>query len=618
MKKLILILILLLLAIPLVSAARYVEYNAFEGFIEQNTNITTTDTELEDFQVIAFKCQDKTCSELSDVLWIDQPLDSDNNSVTVRYPTNKRKSWLGITYPVKPKNGYAVYFYKEGYIPWEEHSFFFGDRRGENINNPYGPINIYLTKKQRAFAPIENLEITNTQYPNMPVMINIETNIDAETYAALRHSGPLEAVPQELEHFYNIETKITLQVSNNQTGQIVETQEITLDIPASESRAVGFEWTPSQTGLFDITVSTDVIDEKVDQETKITKYTSKTIEIIPEIEEMQDKCYTILNNLEISDPFPTEEVELEVYATKISNYMDNQAELTPVGTQVTLEIFNQDQNLIYTEIQYLEANENTYFAEPFEFELDEYQAGEYTIQLTGIANDTLCQNKENMQDIIALGLTITQTPGDNLPPRITSSPITQAKENKPYTYQVTAQDPENDQLTYSLEQSPQGMTIDSQTGLIQYTPDKTGKYKVEIKVSDGQNQVFQRYNLYVSIQYTKKHLFTISSELNALNSTARSGKYFTNHILLRNIGQQPEKYIKVKASIPEIGFSQQVTKDLTLGPHDNKWVPLTFKVPNNTKSGTYLFVVEIYNNNYKTQKYGTIEITGFKNRYLVV
>lgn len=59
----------------------------------------------------------------------------------------------------------------------------------------------------------------------------------------------------------------------------------------------------------------------------------------------------------------------------------------------------------------------------------------------------------------------------NNPPIITSRPVNPSIENEQYQYDVEAEDEDfNDVLTYSLEASPVGMQIDSDTGLIRWAP----------------------------------------------------------------------------------------------------------------------------------------------------
>lgn len=75
----------------------------------------------------------------------------------------------------------------------------------------------------------------------------------------------------------------------------------------------------------------------------------------------------------------------------------------------------------------------------------------------------------------------------NRPPQITSTAVTTAKEGQPYTYQVAAVDPDaGDVLTYALVTAPNGMNINSSSGLITWTPSsgQIGSIDVTVKVTD--------------------------------------------------------------------------------------------------------------------------------------
>lgn len=76
----------------------------------------------------------------------------------------------------------------------------------------------------------------------------------------------------------------------------------------------------------------------------------------------------------------------------------------------------------------------------------------------------------------------------NHPPVITSEPVTGATADELYAYDVEATDEDGDILTYSLtEESPEDMTIDDETGLIEWTPtfDQVGAHDVIVEVEDG-------------------------------------------------------------------------------------------------------------------------------------
>ena len=84
----------------------------------------------------------------------------------------------------------------------------------------------------------------------------------------------------------------------------------------------------------------------------------------------------------------------------------------------------------------------------------------------------------------------------NRPPEITSTPVGKVLEGV-YSYQVKATDPEEDVLTFSLETSPEGMIIDSASGLIEWKLPKNSKDAITVKVvvSDGDASAYQAFNL---------------------------------------------------------------------------------------------------------------------------
>ena len=74
----------------------------------------------------------------------------------------------------------------------------------------------------------------------------------------------------------------------------------------------------------------------------------------------------------------------------------------------------------------------------------------------------------------------------NHPPVITSFAVTSATKGQPYSYDVNATDSDGDIPVYSLTTKPSGMSINSSTGLITWTPTVSGNYNVTVKVFDGE------------------------------------------------------------------------------------------------------------------------------------
>ena len=86
---------------------------------------------------------------------------------------------------------------------------------------------------------------------------------------------------------------------------------------------------------------------------------------------------------------------------------------------------------------------------------------------------------------------------DNHAPVITSTAVTEATVGVEYTYNVNANDPDGDALTYSLIRNPSGMEIDEDTGLITWEDPIEGSHGVTVKVSDGVLYVTQSFTVTV-------------------------------------------------------------------------------------------------------------------------
>ncbi len=96
---------------------------------------------------------------------------------------------------------------------------------------------------------------------------------------------------------------------------------------------------------------------------------------------------------------------------------------------------------------------------------------------------------EGLTDSQSFIITVQPAAAVNQPPTITSIPVTTATVDQPYSYQVTATDPDaGDTLTFSLTTAPAGMAINAATGLISWTPTvgQEGDQAVTVQVSDAE------------------------------------------------------------------------------------------------------------------------------------
>ena len=134
--------------------------------------------------------------------------------------------------------------------------------------------------------------------------------------------------------------------------------------------------------------------------------------------------------------------------------------------------------------------------------------GRYSVALKGDDGDEIVIRAWNAENAASITLAlngvmrnvnfILNTSLSPMPPEIISAPVTSAIANEPYQYKVEAFDGNDDELFYSLEEHPNGMSIDEQ-GLISWNPASSdnGTHPITVLVTDGIFNVTQSYALEV-------------------------------------------------------------------------------------------------------------------------
>lgn len=119
-------------------------------------------------------------------------------------------------------------------------------------------------------------------------------------------------------------------------------------------------------------------------------------------------------------------------------------------------------------------------------------------------------------------------PISNVAPIIISEPIITATEDQLYSYQVEASDPNEDILTYSSIIKPEGMSIDSESGLISWTPanNQVGIHQVIVEISDGKLSTTQSFEIEVSnVNNLPQILSYLPGSLNVVVNEGESIKF---------------------------------------------------------------------------------------------
>jgi hypothetical protein len=164
-----------------------------------------------------------------------------------------------------------------------------------------------------------------------------------------------------------------------------------------------------------------------------------------------------------------------------------------VGVQdqlrVVVESSDKDKDFIYYTYQW-EKNGAILTEEKAEtLESGQFKKGD-SLSVVVVADDREARGISKRSDPVVVS---------NSPPMITSSPPTSLKGNA-YLYQVKAEDPDLDPISFSLKSGPKGMVIDQTTGLLRWEIQKEneGTQVVEIEASDPDGaKSLQHYTLAV-------------------------------------------------------------------------------------------------------------------------
>ena len=422
-------------------------------------------------QTIAYECwSDNTCSQLTDNSVPTVNLNSGTwNSVTIGFPTR------GIT------QYFGEYFYKQGYLPM--HAAFYTKDTG----NAGGNFPVQFQKAQNCVAPIMNLSVINVAQPNMPITINIDSKLSAETWSAFHRTGNLpQYVPAAYkDEFYSTQIRVVIEITNAATGAIVFTQTRDLNIFEDSSQKISTTWTPTSAGRYIARATTTVTDNQCSS--SITEHTSKEFTIwnqniapnaritanptsgntplivnfngaqstdtdgtittyawnfgdgntangistthtyttagtytttltvtdnqgasgttsinIITTTQNPSRCYTLLNNLALSNPYPKMGDNLNITVNSLSNHQNGQGQLSSVPTNLELRIRYPSGAITTKTIntQALTTNEPITITTPW----NPTASGQYSIRFTGVANSNLCQGIENPTELIELGI----------------------------------------------------------------------------------------------------------------------------------------------------------------------------------------------------------------------
>ncbi len=188
-------------------------------------------------RVIGFRCEDSECNEYIGPLWNGETLVAEEDSIRLVFPTEK------------PRHPYGLFFFKEGYLVWEQRPSFWGTSE----TDPIGPYRIHMARMNECSAEI----------------ISIRETIDGESLAGIMTTvrapispaGLIRKIPDRLKTYYESKAEVSLSVTDKQ-GREITRDSRTVDIPLGKKEVLDFQWPDARDGEYSINISTRVLDSR--------------------------------------------------------------------------------------------------------------------------------------------------------------------------------------------------------------------------------------------------------------------------------------------------------------------------------------------------------------------
>ena len=231
MRKIILSFLILSLLLISLASATVTQTNVMKyGILQSGGTLTTTETGITEVNILGFVCSASDCSSTSGTLFSGNVLNTGSSSqISLQFPTQLQDQ------------GYGLFFYKNGYIPYEVKSTFSGSGAA-----PTGTR--YLAKAEVCKPILKNLRVSNS---------SSEIIVKADVDSPISHAGPLNLIPNSIKDQYLVNVKVDLEV----TGAANTSETKTINLEFSESKEAEFR-IPANPGIYNIKLQSSTNDEK--------------------------------------------------------------------------------------------------------------------------------------------------------------------------------------------------------------------------------------------------------------------------------------------------------------------------------------------------------------------
>jgi len=208
----------------------------------------------------------------------------------------------------------------------------------------------------------------------------------------------------------------------------------------------------------------------------------------------------------------------------------------------------------------------------------------------------------SVTDSVTITATTTGGPGA---PTFTTTSCSDGEEDESYTCDVDATG--TGVITYSLVTAPSGMTINTGSGLISWTPTNDGSFSFTVRAIDLSNLVSTDKSYSIDIEENTDvdddNLFVES--ISFKNYEFFRGDEITALVTLENEGDSDFDDLELSMSIEELGLYASLA-DFDLDDGEKKTKEISLQLPTEIARGYYLVKFKIENDDVRVVKYRDI------------
>ncbi|MBW3003716.1 hypothetical protein KY328_05810 [Candidatus Woesearchaeota archaeon] len=517
---------------------------------------------------------------------------------------------------------YWTFFLKDGYLPW----FMENDYSGTGEVD----YNAKFLKAADCHAPIREPKVLNVDDPTLPVLINVETEVDGSVYSPFifnpQRPDVSNFIRQEFkghtyEDHFSATTNVNLIIYDS-NGNEVHSETQSMELFVDESELFQFTWYPAEDGEYNFTVYSEVVDNQCSS-SRIED--ASIVRDVYRRTDLRNSCdASIPSGITLTPVEPVVNQEATISGTKRTTYYDSSLDETTVPTNLYLTIWDSQGNEVHRDSQSLPANLDEDQPEAFEFKWTPQAEGVYNLELAVVADSDLCTNM-NTPEIHTLGFTV-GTSSVNYAPSISTIPDRNVNLGTTSTWQIdlwqyTQDETADDQLTFSMSESnttPIDCSLDNNRYITCGQANQLGTNTITVTASDGTLQTSKSFNVNVlkvsSPDDETKEDEDFGEGLYISSLTLKNGEVlypgedlFTR-VTVKNLGNDLED-VTVTAVIPDLGIRRRAGP-FDIDHNDQHETKLILDIPEYAEPGEYAvrFVMRDADNEIYRVKHRVIEI----------